>query len=1268
MKHIYCLLLLFFFTGISSAQYWIQRGGGLTIDEGLDIAADGSNNTYTTGYFTTSATFDNSTTVFSVGLHDIFIAKTNATGALQWVKQAGGPNVDKALSIDADNAGNFIITGFYYATATFDAQSITSAGLQDAFVAKYDASGVLLWIRSIGGTGSDAGNSVTFDNAGNIIVTGEFSGVCSFGPVTLTSQGGSIDVFTAKYDNNGNLLWAKKGSGKYTDRGTDVSTDAGGNIYVSGMFSDTVTFDLVHDNPMYNAMFVIKYSSSGAEQWFRWMGSGTAVNMGGVKVFNNDVNITGNFNGTLYFFGFSGIPTLSSTFPNNIFICRFDLQGNFTWSHADGSVNEVTAQAISTNSTGEVIVGGNFRCRFSDYSAQYGTGIFCSVGYLDTYVASYDNSGNWMWARHFGGKQDDYLNGLAVKTNDQVIFTGSYEEGYPSTATPSFTAFGNTGDYPSLPLTAINYCADNNYGNFVKCISYGNSDIVINSNVDLTRQPYDFFERIGGICDRPFNDMCIGGSNQGSLSCPDTIFYCHLKNFGVDLNMLIDELRPDFNYLWSNGSTSSQISASTSGYYNVNVTSADGCFSNTDTVYYVSWPLPPIPTISDSKGINTNAIATIEIPLCLPDSVVLNCTNAGTNAITWQGFLPGQNPVTVSAGGNYLCTLTNQFGCERKNNVTVKTDSLLPAVQPMMLCEEDSDHNDTIELCLGESFKMYLYDQLTNPGGLNMLCFPGMDSAKWSAGVNVTYLTPTACSPNSKNNFTPTSVGSYHITVDAWIIRFNNCDSDSVFCSKSIFVIVHPVPAGIPLFVSMTGPNLLCFGDTVMLVASPDSLYFEWSTGEHNDTIYVTQPGTYTVSSTIIVVNSFGCTANSSGSASIQLSYYPQPVITTVPGNALICPNDSVLLICSGTGPVSWQGPNGNFGFGLNSVYVNTPGFYYCIQTVAPGCDVVSNTIQVTQYNVPLIIASPGMAICSGDPVLLIIITDPGSIIQWQAPLSGSDSIQLVTTPGTYYCTVTSCGIVTPLSYVIYGDSAVAIITGPGGLSFCSGDSVLLTANPGMASYSWIPGFANTTSIYVSQPGNYSLVTTSVYGCRDTASVTVTLDTNMLVPPLVQDTTICKGDSVVLNAQGGGNINWATLPDYNSVFFTGSSYQTHRLFSPITYYLFSEAGLCRSGFDSVRVSIDDHCHHPFIPNIVTPNGDGLNDYFPFYSGIISLDIKIYNRWGLSLYEGYRQLHGWDGHTNEGKLVSDGTYYYIMSVVFIDGYAEDYSGFVTVLTK
>ena len=83
----------------------MQRGGGSTIDEGLSIASDALNNTYTTGYFTSSANFD-SLNISSAGLEDVFIVKSDSSGYLKWIKRDGGINSDKALSIDADAIPN----------------------------------------------------------------------------------------------------------------------------------------------------------------------------------------------------------------------------------------------------------------------------------------------------------------------------------------------------------------------------------------------------------------------------------------------------------------------------------------------------------------------------------------------------------------------------------------------------------------------------------------------------------------------------------------------------------------------------------------------------------------------------------------------------------------------------------------------------------------------------------------------------------------------------------------------------------------------------------------------------------------------------------------------------------------------------------------------------------------------------------------------------------------------------------------------------------
>src|SRR5262245_56539918 len=178
------LLIFFLFTGyaaVAPAQYWLHSCGGPTFDAGMDADGDANKQYFATGYFTSSSTFG-AFNVASAGVEDIYIVKGDTSGVIRWVKTAGGPGSDIPEALDADSAGGFVITGSYYSTALFESTPITSQGQQDVFVARYDSAGSLLWVQSGGGTGSDAGHGVSFDDAGNVIVTGEFSGSCSFGP------------------------------------------------------------------------------------------------------------------------------------------------------------------------------------------------------------------------------------------------------------------------------------------------------------------------------------------------------------------------------------------------------------------------------------------------------------------------------------------------------------------------------------------------------------------------------------------------------------------------------------------------------------------------------------------------------------------------------------------------------------------------------------------------------------------------------------------------------------------------------------------------------------------------------------------------------------------------------------------------------------------------------------------------------------------------------------------------------------------------------
>jgi hypothetical protein len=139
--------------------------------------------------------------------------------------------------------------------------SITSAGSEDIFVSKLDASGYFVWARSMGGTSGDAGLAIDVDASGNAYTTGYFYGTADFDPgnatFNLTSQAGSMDIFISKLFANGNFGWAGRIGGGSSDDGYSIAVDSLNSIYTTGFFTGNVDFD-----PGINFYSITSFSSS----------------------------------------------------------------------------------------------------------------------------------------------------------------------------------------------------------------------------------------------------------------------------------------------------------------------------------------------------------------------------------------------------------------------------------------------------------------------------------------------------------------------------------------------------------------------------------------------------------------------------------------------------------------------------------------------------------------------------------------------------------------------------------------------------------------------------------------------------------------------------------------------------------------------------------------------------------------------------------------------------------------------------------------------
>lgn len=228
---------------------WAKNMGGTFSSNGQSIAVDASENVYTTGSFLDTADFDPGPgTFFLQGAYDIFISKLDAAGNFVWAKNMGGTAINSGQSLVLDASNNIYVTGFFSGTVDFDPGietfNLTSDVSTDIFstnifISKVSPLGNFVWAKKLGGSGRDEGRSIAIDISGNIYVAGTLNLVTYFGG----------EILVSKLDNLGNFLWTEV-IGSEGCSGDAITTDACGNLYVTGSFSNTVDFN--PESPAYH--------------------------------------------------------------------------------------------------------------------------------------------------------------------------------------------------------------------------------------------------------------------------------------------------------------------------------------------------------------------------------------------------------------------------------------------------------------------------------------------------------------------------------------------------------------------------------------------------------------------------------------------------------------------------------------------------------------------------------------------------------------------------------------------------------------------------------------------------------------------------------------------------------------------------------------------------------------------------------------------------------------------------------------------------------
>ena len=333
---------------------WARALGDTLSDGAYGVASDSAGNVLLAGSFQGTVDFGGGP-LTSAGGSDIFVAKYTSAGDYIWAGRFGGAGDDLAYGLAVDPSGNAVVTGAFQGTADFGGGALTSAGDFDVFVARYAAAnGDYQWASAYGGPLADSASSVAVDPSGNVLITGTFNGMASFGSA-LTSTGGA-DVFLAKLGPTGTALWARGYGGPLDDFANRVAVDKDGNAVVAGYFSGAASFG---GTPLQSAggadAFVARYDATGAPQWAKALGGAGDDVANGVAVDGSgDVVALGVFQGTVSFGG----GALTATGPDDIFLARYTPAGAHVWSRHYGGQAPIAAGTVAIDAGGAVVITG----------------------------------------------------------------------------------------------------------------------------------------------------------------------------------------------------------------------------------------------------------------------------------------------------------------------------------------------------------------------------------------------------------------------------------------------------------------------------------------------------------------------------------------------------------------------------------------------------------------------------------------------------------------------------------------------------------------------------------------------------------------------------------------------------------------------------------------------------------------------------------------------------------------------------------------------
>lgn len=421
----------------------------------------------------------------------LFFLWTKAqTFTWNWAKSFGGNIGDGISSMVVTNDNAVVVTGFYFSTQMNIGTTTlmnTNPGSSDFFIAKFDLNGSPIWAKTFGGTASDASNSISADSVGNIYIAGGFqSQSIALETYTLNNFNnvGNSDIFTAKFDPNGNILWAKRYGDYYSESTTAITTDRFGNFYLGGVYSNfSLSFDFItiySNSSSSSEGFIAKFDQNGNPIWANSYGGSSSDIINSLAVDQSgNCFATGKFESTSMIVGTT---TLTGSYGGDIFLMKIDKNGSAIWAKSNGGTGTDDSKGVIVDQQGNSYITGFY----ASPSITFGpTTLNNTDSNGDVFVVKYDNFGNVVWAKRInssGSGSFDVGNSITIDNVGNVYVAGEYSGAAiifgPNTISNSgskntfLVKFDINGNPQSALSPSSNYSS--NTAQTVQCDNYNN--------------------------------------------------------------------------------------------------------------------------------------------------------------------------------------------------------------------------------------------------------------------------------------------------------------------------------------------------------------------------------------------------------------------------------------------------------------------------------------------------------------------------------------------------------------------------------------------------------------------------------------------------------------------------------------------------------------------------------------------------------------------------------------------------------------------------